>query len=190
MIRNLLILYPISVLHALFRSSDTDLGVPQYTWEFPKPFIIAQNTSQNTIETAADVFFTSAAGLWKRNSDELCDIAQNDNDIRAGHIAVAVKICMGDSRLRDAHRRILCGEARKAAEGYASFETENGVHLINLPSLACGNHHGDDRSMGIGVVIEAYEHSVAIRPRNFARHTMNRRVLIRDGKPYFEIELR
>ena len=81
----------------------------------------------------------------------------------------------------------LCGEARKAAEGYASFETEDGVHLINLPSLACGNHHGDDRSMGIGVLIEAYEERVVIRPRNFAKRTMNRKVLIENGKPYLEV---
>lgn len=83
----------------------------------------------------------------------------------------------------------LCGEARKAAEGYSSFEEEDGVVLVNLPSLACGNHHGDDRSMGIGVVIEVYEDRVAIRPRNFAHHAMNRKVAIKDGKPYFEKEL-
>ena len=81
----------------------------------------------------------------------------------------------------------LCGEARYKAEGYASFETEDGVTLVNLPSLACGNHHGDDRSMGVGVLIEVYEHSVIIRPRNFARHTMNRKVPIADGKPYLEV---
>ena len=69
------------------------------------------------------------------------------------------------------------------------FEEEDGVVLVNLPSLACGNHHGDDRSMGIGVVIEVYEDRVAIRPRNFAHHAMNRKVAIKDGKPYFEKEL-
>ena len=84
----------------------------------------------------------------------------------------------------------LCGENRLKAEGYASFESEDGVTLVNLPSLACGNHHGDDRSMGIGVLIEVYEHSVVIRPRNFARHTMNRKVMIRDGKPYLEVGIR
>ena len=83
----------------------------------------------------------------------------------------------------------LCGEIRKKAENYASFEQEDGVTLVNLPSLACGNHHGDDRSMGIGVVIEVYEDRVAIRPRNFAHHAMNRKVAIKDGKPYFEKEL-
>lgn len=80
----------------------------------------------------------------------------------------------------------LCGEARKQAEGYASFEQEDGVTLVNLPSLACGNHHGDDRSMGIGALIEVYEDRVVIRPRNFARRTMNRSVTIKDGKPYWE----
>ncbi len=84
----------------------------------------------------------------------------------------------------------LCGEARKRAEGYASFEEEDGVTLVNLPSLACGNHHGDDRSMGLGVVIEAYADRVCIRPRSFSRHTWNRRVAIRDGKPYLEVPVR
>ncbi len=80
----------------------------------------------------------------------------------------------------------LCGEERKKKDGYSSFESEDGVTLVNLPSLACGNHHGDDKSMGIGVIIEVYEDKVIIRPRNFSRRTMNRRVLIKDGKPYWE----
>ena len=83
----------------------------------------------------------------------------------------------------------LCGEARFRAEGYASFEQEDGVTLVNLPSLACGNHHGDDRSMGIGVLLEVYEDRVVIRPRNFAHRSMNRKVLIRDGKPYLEVSV-
>ena len=83
--------------------------------------------------------------------------------------------------------RKLFPEAR--FQGYASFEQEDGVTLVNLPSLACGNHHGDDRSMGIGVLIEVYADRVAIRPRNFARRTMNRSVTIKDGKPYWEQRL-
>ena len=84
----------------------------------------------------------------------------------------------------------LCGEARKKAEGYASFEEEDGVNLINLPSLACGNHHGDDRAMGIGVLIEVYDDRVVIRPRNFAKGTMNRNVTIADGKLWLEVSIR
>ena len=83
----------------------------------------------------------------------------------------------------------LCGEERFRAEHYASFEQEDGVTLVNLPSLACGNHHGDDRSMGIGVLIEVYEDRVVIRPRSFAKRTMNRKVSIKDGKPYWEQKL-
>ena len=99
-------------------------------------------------------------------------------------------------RILKAHRNVfyfsghshmgLCGEERKKAEGYASFEQEDGVTLVNLPSLACGNHHGDDRSMGVGVIVEVYADKVVIRPRNFAKHTMNRKVAIKDGKPYWE----
>ncbi|MCR5040695.1 MAG: metallophosphoesterase [Clostridia bacterium] len=80
----------------------------------------------------------------------------------------------------------LGGEKRMAEDGYSSFEKEGSLTLINLPSLACGNHHGDDRSMGIGLVLEVYDDRVLIRPRNFATHTMNSRVLIKDGKPYWE----
>ena len=80
----------------------------------------------------------------------------------------------------------LCGEERMQKERYSSFEQADGVTLINLPSLACGNHHGDDRSMGIGMIVEAYDDRILIRPRNFARHTMNRKVMIRNGKPYWE----
>ena len=46
--------------------------------------------------------------------------------------------------------------------------------------------HGDDRAMGIGVIVEVYADRVIIRPRNFARGTMNRKIAIKDDKPYWE----
>ena len=81
----------------------------------------------------------------------------------------------------------LCGEARKSAENYASFEQEDGVTLVNLPSLACGNHHGEDRSLGIGVVVEAYLDRVVIRPRNFLTRSWVKSVAMKDGEPYYEV---
>lgn len=82
----------------------------------------------------------------------------------------------------------LCGERMKKAEGYASFENDDGLEVINLPSLACGNHHGEDNSMGIGVVAEVYPDRVVIRPRSFLRRRMNKKIKIRDGKPYLVVK--
>ncbi|NMP37853.1 MAG: hypothetical protein GX051_06980 [Clostridiales bacterium] len=83
----------------------------------------------------------------------------------------------------------LCGENMKEKEGYASFEKEDGLELINLPSLACGNHHGETDKMGIGVVVEVYAGRVVIRPRSFSRRRMNKKIIIRDRKPYLEVKL-
>ena len=77
----------------------------------------------------------------------------------------------------------LCGEKTKREQGYASFESEDGLELINLPSLACGNHHGEDNSMCNGLVLEVYDDRVVIRPRSFSRRRYNK-VIISGGKPY------
>ncbi len=77
------------------------------------------------------------------------------------------------------------GEKIQKSDGYSTFEKEENLRLINLPSLSCGNHHGEDRSMGVGVQLEVYTDKVVIRPRN----TKKRKWLtvpIKDGKPYFE----
>lgn len=80
----------------------------------------------------------------------------------------------------------LGGENCKKANGYASFEQEDGLTLINLPSLSCGNHHGDTHATGIGVQLEVYEDRVLIRPRSFSKHCWNKKIPILNGKPYFE----
>ena len=69
--------------------------------------------------------------------------------------------------------------------GYSSFEKSGDVTLVNLPSLACGNHHGEDNSMCLGATIEVYENEVIIRPRNFFKHRYLTKVDIKDGKPYY-----
>ena len=79
-----------------------------------------------------------------------------------------------------------CGEEKKRAEGYASFESEDGVTLVNLPSLACGNHPGDLRSRGLGLILEVYADRVVIRMRDFTRRRMIRRVAVCGGRPYWE----
>lgn len=80
----------------------------------------------------------------------------------------------------------LGGENLEKEKGYASFDTEDGLELVNFPSLACGNHHGEDLSFGIGMQLEVYDDRVVIRPRNYTKHKWNKKVSIKDGKPYFE----
>ena len=80
----------------------------------------------------------------------------------------------------------LGGEDCLKKNGYASFEREGGLHLINLPSLACGNHHGETSATGIGLQLEVYANKVILRPRSFARHRWNKIINIQNGKPYLE----
>lgn len=83
----------------------------------------------------------------------------------------------------------LCGVPFGEENGYSTFETDGGVTFVNLPSLACKNHHGETFSKGIGLVLEVYDEKVVLRPRSFDRHAMNRKINIKDGKPFFETEL-
>lgn len=80
----------------------------------------------------------------------------------------------------------LCGEDMKKAEGYSSFEDEDGVTLVNLPSLACGNHHGEMQGLGIGIQIEVYEDRVLLRPKNYISGKFITKLNIKDKKPYYE----
>ncbi len=79
----------------------------------------------------------------------------------------------------------LCGEEMQAKEGYSSFQCEDGVHLINLPSLSCGNHHGNKNGLGLGLRLEIYSDKVCIRPRDFKLGRFIKSVKIKDGKPYY-----
>ena len=83
----------------------------------------------------------------------------------------------------------LGGERCLREQGYCSVYEEEGVTLTNLPSLSCGNHHGEDRSQGIGMVVEVYDGRVLIRPRNFARRRWNTKVDMQAGKGYYEKKL-
>lgn len=81
-----------------------------------------------------------------------------------------------------------CGEDMLKKEGYSSFENDDGVELINLPSLACGNHHGEVRQMALGLQLEVYENKVVLRPRSYKKHrwlSFN----VRNGKNYLEKEI-
>lgn len=80
----------------------------------------------------------------------------------------------------------LCGEDMKKAEGYSTFEEEDGVTLINLPSLSCGNHHGEIQKTGIGLQLEIYEDKVVLRPKSFISGKFITKLNIKDKKPYYE----
>ncbi len=83
----------------------------------------------------------------------------------------------------------LCGEKMQKTEGYATFQCEDGLHLINLPSLCCGNHHGDKNGTGLGVQLEVYADRVVIRPKDYRLGRFIKSVSIKDGKPYYEVNL-
>lgn len=80
----------------------------------------------------------------------------------------------------------LGGENCFKQNGYASFEKEDSLNLINLPSLACGNHHGENKGFCIGYQLEVYDDKVLIRPRSFKNHKWITNISIRNDKPYLE----
>lgn len=80
----------------------------------------------------------------------------------------------------------LNGEKSAKKNGYASFEKYDGVNYINLPCLTRPNHHGENEKTGLGVLLEVYDNKVLIRPRSFTKRKMNKKILIKDGKPYLE----
>ncbi len=83
----------------------------------------------------------------------------------------------------------LSGEEMQIKEGYSTFQCENGLHLINLPSLCCSNHHGNKNGLGIGMQLEIYDDRVCIVPENFLFGKTIKSVKIKNGKPYYEVLL-
>ena len=83
----------------------------------------------------------------------------------------------------------LAGERTARERGYSSFETDGDIVFTNLPSTACGNHHGEDNSFGCGMMLEVYKNRVVIRPRNFALKKFNKKIAVKNGLPWFEKEI-
>ncbi len=83
----------------------------------------------------------------------------------------------------------LCGEDMMKNEGYSTFEDEDGLTLINLPSLSCGNHHGEIQKLGIGLQLEVYEDRVILRPKSFISGRFITKLNIKNKKPYYEVIL-
>ncbi len=82
----------------------------------------------------------------------------------------------------------LCGEKMQQNEGYSTFQCEDGLHLINMPSLSCMNHHGNKNGLGMGLSLEVYEDRVVIRPKDYKLKKYIKSVKIKDGKPYYEVK--
>lgn len=72
---------------------------------------------------------------------------------------------------------------------FSSVERDGTLNLLNMPSLACGNHHGVWSVIGIGGMLEVYEDRMIIRPRDYHLHIFNTEYPVQNGKPYFEIPL-
>lgn len=60
----------------------------------------------------------------------------------------------------------LCSVDNIKTNGWSSFEEDDGVHLINMPCYTNPNHHGEINSPGIGFVVDVFEDSVILTPRN------------------------
>lgn len=82
-----------------------------------------------------------------------------------------------------------CGEKMKEEKGYSSFEQEDRLTLVNLPSIACGNHSGEDNRNCAGVVLEIYADRVLLRIRDFRFRCFVEKLPLKDGRGYYEIEL-
>ena len=77
------------------------------------------------------------------------------------------------------------GEQRFAEEGYSSFETVGGLTLVNLPSLACGNHHGEQERFCLGLQLAVYDHEIYLIPRDVKNHC-GVRLMVQNEKPYYK----
>ncbi len=107
-------------------------------------------------------------------SDEICEILKSFKNVFyfSGHSHMG-----------------LCGEDMQKKEGYSSFQEEDGVHLINLPTLTSPNHHGELNSAGVGLEMTIYENKVIIKPKNHILNKYIKSVSIKNGKPYYETDI-
>lgn len=82
-----------------------------------------------------------------------------------------------------------CGEKTMESKGYASIEEEDGLVMVNLPSISCGNHHGETNRNCAGIVLEVYADKVVIRLRDFRFRTWIKSVALQDGKSCYEVPI-
>ncbi len=127
---------------------------------------------------------------WDRHEDPDADINDGGIGEKSEEIADIMKAHKNVFYFSGHSHMGLAGEKKQKGEGYASFYSENGVNLINLPSLNCGNHHGEKDNIGIGVQLEIYEDRVVLTPVNYFLGKPVKSVSIKDGKPYYEVKIK
>ncbi len=126
---------------------------------------------------------------WDRHEDPNRPLTDGGIGDRSEEVAEILKSCKNVFYFSGHSHMGLCGEDMKNAEGYSTFEEEDGVTLINLPSLSCGNHHGEIQKTGIGLQLEIYEDRVILRPKNFISGKFITKLNIKNQKPYYEVIL-
>lgn len=124
---------------------------------------------------------------WDRHEDPNRPLTDGGIGDRSDEVAEILKSYKNVFYFSGHSHMGLCGEDMKKAEGYSTFEEEDGVTLINLPSLACGNHHGEIQKTGIGLQLEIYEDKVILRPKSFISGKYITKLNIKDKKPYYEV---
>lgn len=124
---------------------------------------------------------------WDRHEDPNRPLTDGGIGDRSDEVAEILKSYKNVFYFSGHSHMGLCGEDMKTAEGYSTFEEEDGVTLINLPSLACGNHHGEIQKTGIGLQLEIYEDKVILRPKSFISGKYITKLNIKDKKPYYEV---
>ena len=127
---------------------------------------------------------------WERNEKPDRPLDEGGIGERSDEIAEILKSCKNVFYFSGHSHMGLCGEDMKKNEGYSTFECEDGVTLINLPSLSCGNHHGELNGLGIGIQLEVYEDKVVLRPKNYISGKFITKLNILDSKPYYEVKIK
>ncbi|MBR3596151.1 MAG: metallophosphoesterase [Clostridia bacterium] len=126
---------------------------------------------------------------WDRHEDPNRPLTDGGIGDRSDEIAEILKSYKNVFYFSGHSHMGLCGEDMKEKEGYSTFEEEDGVTLINLPSLSCGNHHGELQGLGIGLQLEIYEDKVILRPKNFISGRFITKLNIKNSKPYYEVNI-
>ncbi len=126
---------------------------------------------------------------WDRNEDPNRPLTDGGIGDRSDEVAEILKGHKNVFYFSGHSHMGLCGEDMLKAEGYSTFENEDGVTLVNLPSLSCGNHHGELQGLGMGLQLEIYDTKVVLRPKNYISGKWIKKLNIKDSKPYYQVSL-
>lgn len=126
---------------------------------------------------------------WDRHEDPNRPLTDGGIGDRSDEVAQILKAYKNVFYFSGHSHMGLCGEDMLKKEGYSTFENEDGVTLINLPSLSCGNHHGELQGLGMGFQLEIYDTKVVLRPKNYISGKWIKKLNIKANKPYYEVKL-